>query len=150
MAITYRKLRRKLIEDNIDKEKLTDTINCANQWLFKKPLPKTIVSRIYKDGEISMTQLEMLCSALNYDIKEIFETVTETELAAIKKELKFVQKPQAPRKKAITQKTFVYGESIEGISVGDYVVFGEYPYTEHGDAKPLQWIVMETYSQLTE
>ena len=41
------------------------------------------------------------------------------------------------------RKTFLYGESLDGISVGDYVVFGEYYYTENGGKKPLQWVVME-------
>ena len=88
MPITFRKLRKKLNNDNIDKEKLTEIINQANTYSFKKPLPKTIVSQIYRDKEISMSKLEILCNALKYNIKDVFEVVSEEEKSVIQKELK--------------------------------------------------------------
>jgi len=142
MPITFRKLRKKLNNDNIDKEKLTEIINQANTYSFKKPLPKTIVSQIYRDKEISMSNLEMLCNALKYNIKDVFEVVSEEEKSVIQKELKTAKKTVV-RKQPIVRKTYIYGESLEGIAVDDYIVFGEYPYTENGDKKPLQWIVRE-------
>lgn len=142
MPITFRKLRKKLNNDNIDKEKLTEIINQANTYLFKKPLPKTIVSQIYRDKEISMSNLEMLCNALKYNIKDVFEVVSEEEKSVIQKELKTAKKTVV-RKQPVVRKTYIYGESLEGIAVDDYIVFGEYPYTENGDKKPLQWIVRE-------
>lgn len=45
--------------------------------------------------------------------------------------------------KQSSRKTFKYGESLEGIKVGDYLVLGEYPFAPNGDKKPLQWIVMD-------
>jgi len=55
----------------------------------------------------------------------------------------FERKNQSKLPKQRLRKTFTYGSSLEGIQVEDYIVFGEYPYTEKGDTKPLQWIVKE-------
>lgn len=143
VAITFRKLRDKLSEDNIDKEKLTDIINHANVYLFKKSLPKTIISKIYQDKEISMTNLEMLCCALNYDIKAIFEVVSEEEKRAIQIELKNIRKKPTARNQPVRHKTYNYGELLEDVKIGDYIIFGKYPFTENGDKKPIQWIVRD-------
>lgn len=69
MAFSYNKLWKKTIDLGLNKTMLRDKAKITNQSL----------SRLSKDRYVSMDVLNRICIALNCDISEIVEFVSESE-----------------------------------------------------------------------
>lgn len=150
MAVTFRKLRKMLEKDHVTREELPNRVKSRTpSWYIKPPLNKSAVAQLYSDSDtMSFRDLEHICTALHYDVKKAFEFVSEEEREIIQKEYKEklrteASKNQLPKTKPEPSNTYVWGQSIEGIKPGDYLLMGEYPYGKNGEKKPICWIVME-------